>query len=65
MNITKSIEEIIYLKKINLGEYATRTGIAQSSISTIKKKGVCSTKTLPALALDLPVSEFIKLGETE
>lgn len=63
INIGNSIINLCNNYGYSLGEYALKTGIAQSSISTIKSTNKCHTDTLQKLALDMPVSEFIKLGE--
>ena len=65
INISKSIKVCCAIRDITQTELAERSGLQQSHISYVTKKGSCSFETLEKLAkgLDYKVSEFIEWGE--
>ena len=66
MNIGKSIKVACALAEITQDELATRSGVRPATISgLVKGRGNCKQSTMEAIAkaVDMPVSEFIKLGE--
>jgi len=66
MNIGKSIRVACAKKEINHKELARLVGISETTISTlVNNKSKCKQKTLEEFAsfFEIPVSEFIALGE--
>ena len=66
MNLGKSIRIGCAIKEINKKELAQITGMAESTISLLANNHrFCSKSTLESLAkaFNMPVSEFIALGE--
>ncbi len=66
MNIGKSIKVACAQKEIQQQDLAEMLGLSTVTISTLaNNKGGCKQKTLVALAgaFEMPVSEFIALGE--
>tara|TARA_R110000765_G_scaffold63183_1_gene122822 strand:- start:719 stop:919 length:201 start_codon:yes stop_codon:yes gene_type:complete len=66
MNIGKSIKIACVKKDITQEALSKKIGVSTVTISTLaNNKGSCKQKTLEALAeaFEMPVSEFIALGE--
>jgi len=66
LNIKKSIELAMINKGHNNSYVAKKMGMTKPSFSQLKARDNCTMKTIEALAsvFDMPVSEFIKLGES-
>lgn len=65
MNIGKSIDIAIAKKGISKRELAKRMGMAPDQVSRLRNKTSCTGDMFDKLseALNMPISEFIKLGE--
>jgi DNA-binding Xre family transcriptional regulator len=65
MNVGKSIKVALAKKGLKQKDLADLMGIKPPSVSALAGQKSCSGETLEKLAaaLDLPVSEFIALGE--
>ncbi|MNR49443.1 Helix-turn-helix domain protein [compost metagenome] len=65
MNIRKSTLIALAKKDMRQADLAKKLGIASNTLSEIIGKETCSGQTLQKLAdaFEMPVSEFIKLGE--
>ena len=66
MNIRKSIRVACAMRDMTQEQVAKESGVSESSISKlINGKAMCKQVTLEALAntFDMPVSEFVSLGE--
>lgn len=66
MNIGKSIKIACAMRDLTHYELADKAGVSTVTLSSlVNNKTSCKQKTLESLAkaVDLPVSEFIALGE--
>jgi transcriptional regulator with XRE-family HTH domain len=65
MNVGKSIKVALAQKGMSQATLAKRMGLTHTWVSALANKPKASTATVEALAaqFDMPVSEFIKLGE--
>lgn len=65
MNVGKSLKVALAKKGITQAELAKRMGFTHTWVSALANKEKASTGTIQALSaqFDMPVSEFIRLGE--
>ena len=65
MNIAKSIQRYMYLKRLNQGQLADVSGLTHATLSRIKHGYIPSLETVVKLAdgCNVKVSTFIAAGE--